>query len=308
MIEPANRPPGKRWVPYPVPGPTGTERKPSPEILKKLSVQYDRSVTICIAAACEDKGKPAIVLCADKRLCIWDGVFSSDMGAKMLVPAPGWCALLSGPHVFAKRLAWECGNYLKHHKISHVSVQQQLLTPIKACRKWLMDEQMAKWGISYKQFIAGEVKESGLLKEIRSALRKIRTDYSVILTGFVDGSPMIVKIENGDITSGDTFSLIGSGLFLAWVPLNERDMGALRLPLEKAAYMVYEAKRFSEKNADVDKKTEMVVQYEDYKEDRLAGHLEPIQPKGLRALGAAYSRLALPPLLRLPSSDELFSV
>ncbi len=189
---------------------------PSKSRVRLPPVTYDRFMTICIAAACLDNEKPAIVLCADKKKSVWEGVFSSDTASKVYTLAPGWCALLAGPAEFAKRLAWECGTFLKNNTVLHTTVQNQLQNPLAAFRRNLMNEEAAKWGVSYKDVFGGKIKDPDLLAEIKSALKAIPTDYSVILSGFVDGSPMIIKIENDLISSGDVFSIIGSGIFLAF--------------------------------------------------------------------------------------------
>ncbi len=75
-------------------------------------------------------------------------------------------------------------------------------------------------------------------------------------------------------------------------------MSSFRTSIAETLYLVYEAKRFSEKNDHVNARTEIFIQRE-------GTPLELVQPEGLRTLEQCYLRFGLSPLFGLPSRDEL---
>lgn len=269
-------------------------------------------MTICIAAMCLDHGKPAIALCADTKQSFYEGLTNSGGSTKFWMATEGWCALVSGPVEYAKRLVWECGKFIKENEknLKHTTIQKQLQTPLKEWRRFLLDEAAGKFGISYDEFLAGSVKEKTLLRDLNAAFKAVgAADYGVIFTGFIDHLPVIAKIENGIVSTSPSFALTGSGCFLASVPLCERDIGASGVPVEHAAYMIYEAKRFSEKDSNVNDKITMCIQHE---WDRGSGQpaskaLEWLPESALKKLESMYKSLGLQPLITIPPRDILLS-
>ena len=71
--------------------------KPSPLERKdfKQESRYARSVTVCIAATCQEGKAPRIVLCSDTRLDYSD-LGSTNLACKLDVLGHGWCVQLAG--------------------------------------------------------------------------------------------------------------------------------------------------------------------------------------------------------------------
>ncbi len=64
---------------------------PKPQPLKHVRYPWkpkEKPMTICIAAACEDNGKPLIVLCADTKTSFYDGLTNTGGYTKMQIPLP----------------------------------------------------------------------------------------------------------------------------------------------------------------------------------------------------------------------------
>jgi 20S proteasome alpha/beta subunit len=188
-------------------------------------------VTVCIAAICQKDGKPIIILCSDTRLSsgTWG---STDRTLKLHVIKDGWLAQAANRPDSAAEL-------------------------IRRLREWCKSDSSTESIHSLVSSIKAAVSEF----EQHSPLYE-RNCCELLITGFIGEEPIIVPVvfnEKGKlaVAVSSTFSAIGSGANIATVLLNCRNYAAHE-GYEKATYMVYEAKRFSEKAEGVGPKTHLV--------------------------------------------------
>ena len=151
-----------------------------------------RAMTVCIAAACQERGEPRIVLVFDSRLDFGDQG-SVLTAVKQGVLGKGWSILLAGDWAAAKYLK----NLFKKHFLEAevVKSDKHLFHCIKATSE--------------------DFKESPFY----------RTDVSteIILTGFIDDEPRIVWIRDELPLQIHDFCAIGSGANIAKFMLSQRN-------------------------------------------------------------------------------------
>jgi hypothetical protein len=191
-----------------------------------------RSVTVCIAAICHNGGEPRIVLCADTRLdASWAG--SSDGNRKIGRLAYGWVAMLSGHWSSANEIhSWLKAEFLAHGSPFDKASLYEMLSAVG------------------KNFIAGPLYRKGKSAEIA-------------VCGFLGNNPMIavLGVGNGNSPHIDfkhSFAAIGTGQPIAETFLNIRDCKP-QDSVERISYVVYEAKKYSEKAAGVGPETHLVM-------------------------------------------------
>lgn len=201
-----------------------------PKPSKRLRI---KALTVCVAAICEDNGEPKIVLCADTRLDFGEHG-SADGTAKMSVLWHGWCGMLAGDYAVAS-------DFIERLKKSF---------------------QMRK-------------KDFGSKESLRSFVVSVATKFmngplygkepvEIIIAGFIHRKPVIVAVRMDEtaaapaVFSGKPFHAIGSGANIVNIFLGLREVSP-EDSMNKMLYVVYEAKKASEKNGGVGPETRLVV-------------------------------------------------
>jgi len=101
---------------------------------------------------------------------------------------------------------------------------------------------------------------------MKSVFCQVGSVYQLLLSGFPNGSPTILSaslypLKRGHsltVTPSESFASIGSWSTIANALLTSREYHP-RMTLEYASYLVYEAKRCSERNGTVGRMTTLVV-------------------------------------------------
>ncbi|HUA19521.1 MAG TPA: hypothetical protein VMB25_12310 [Bryobacteraceae bacterium] len=182
-------------------------------------------MTVCIAVMCQLDGLPRILLCSDSRL---DYGYSgaTDQNIKISDIGHGWCSMFASDD-------WASAQHLKDHLA-------------------------ARW----QQFPTPETKEAAyvtakvVLEEFLTSALHGKSTKEVLLCGYIGDppSPMIlkglVKGKRVSLDSVPTFAVIGSGGYIAQVFLGQRNCKPTD-SMEVAAYIVYEAKHYSERASGV---------------------------------------------------------
>lgn len=185
-------------------------------------------MTVCIAAICQEDGESRILHCVDTRLSdSWSG--SVDRAKKIRPIGHGWVALLAG-------------DWLNCVNLSDAFAESWQ----KADAPTRKDEALALADSIVSRFPA-----SGLY----------RKSYQVqlLLSGFVNLQAMIIEVSTdaknkGSAIEHSEFAVIGEGATIATVFLRERQCYSRQSP-ERAAYIAYEAKRYSERMGGISRET-----------------------------------------------------
>lgn len=182
-------------------------------------------MTLCIAAKCSTcmgLNRPAIVLCADKRLEL--PTAGADIGFKFEDLGQGWVAMLAGTVANALELCTQYRAYLPDREITDQNLIETFTEPAK--------NQLEKSG-------------ADLL------------GCDLIICGFIDGQPHILWVnEEAQVTREGHFRSIGQGSSNADAMLHYREQRN-SLPFIRTLYHVYEAKVFSEKAPGVGPTTDI---------------------------------------------------
>jgi len=237
----------------------------------KQRVRYTMAMTVCVAAVCREADEPRIALCSDTRLDY--GTFgSTNKTVKCDVAGHGWTAMLAG--------RWDEAQWLFQRVQKDFSKLKSAPTKDKVAM---------------------------LLRTAGKALLKAAIfdpnkpePTELLLAGFESDSPALVAVSvygiKVDVNMRDSFWVIGSGASIAFVFLTQREYSPV-MSQETAAYLIYEAKKASQKDSGVGKATVMVLQAppdSSTTEDR--AKLVIMNDEGLRHLEEQRTRFGLQPL------------
>lgn len=216
--------------PFPVPPlhrPLKQVRYPVPK-----PKEQKKPVTVCIAVICKQIGEYRIVLCADTRMdTSYTG--SNDNTRKISPLCSGLYGLLAGDWMAARDVHNRVKAEIKSKGIpqSETKLKEVLMRCAKAHKK--------------------------------SALSGT-TALELMVAGFIKGVPIICVLSIQDAASDPSvqfwpaYKAIGSGAIIAEVFLNLRDCSP-HDGIDKALYVVYEAKKYSEKSVGVGPETRMRI-------------------------------------------------
>jgi hypothetical protein len=189
-------------------------------------------MTTCIAAACREAGEPRVVLCSDTRLS--QGEWGSrELTVKFDIVGRGWVVQWANRPDSAREL------------IERIKESFRSAPPPKTVHS-----------------VLGAIREA--INEFKRSPLCEPGCCEVILTGFVCGKPVIACVQGDDkgklsVRGVDSFCAIGTGATIATVILNCRQYDDQE-EIQNATYMVYEARRFSEKAEGVGPYTAMLIQ------------------------------------------------
>ena len=226
-------------------------------------------VTLCIAAACEESGEPRIVTCTDWKA--ENPLGTADTADKFRKLRTGWIALMAGKRSRTREFADVFERHLRNKEIT----RDNALTVMKD-GAWIHANSLReeychiRWGMDYGEFREWCTKLSPVIaKSYLDELKSIRFGASLIVAGFVlseEGKPepLICHIsqQESEIRIEEEFAAIGEGRVVAIPPLLRREYDS-DVPLAKAVYMVYEAKRLAEIIGSVGESTSVDVLYPD---------------------------------------------
>jgi hypothetical protein len=209
------------------------------------------SMSLCIAAACQDRGKARVVIATDWKASA--GIAAAEIQDKLYWIGDYMPVLIAGTITRAIELKDTYKQYLAilgSAQPAQIQVKLEDLSdfikePIKIFRRKLVEEHMArKFGLNYDTFRTavgkGEIPESVAI-EAFTDIAKIDLDCQLIIIVFIDRQPSIFKINmDGTIEDCENFATIGSGTYIAESVLYQRKQDS-RLPLGPSVYHVFEA-------------------------------------------------------------------
>jgi len=182
-------------------------------------------MTLCIAAKCATcmgSPRPAIVLCADKRLETSSA--GADFGFKFEDLGQGWVAMLSGTVAHALELCAQYRFHLLDKEITDHNVVDIFTEPAKG------------------QLVKAEVSDLAC---------------DVLVCGFIDEQPYILGVDGqAEVTRKGHFATIGNGGYNADAMLHYRQQHS-SMSFIRTLYHAYEAKVFSQSAPGVGEKTDV---------------------------------------------------
>lgn len=254
--------------------------KPKPSEHKdfKQKSGYPKSVTVCIAASCQEGKESRVVLCSDTRIDYAE-FGSTNVACKLDVLGHGWCVQMAGD--------WS----------SAIGLNSTLKERIRTLSSVETADVLKESEAAVKQFMKSPLYDSN--KEVQ-----------LLLSGFEDTTPCIVEISiiqgNKKVELKHSFGVVGWGTTIAATLLTLREHNE-SMPLAYVAYLVYEAKRASEKTGFVGRFTTLVVQSPNISDFKDKAYVKIMGEAGLAQLEAYYRGLWKIPVARFPDlTPEMF--
>jgi len=235
----------------------GNPPKPKREPLT-VKIKYAVGVTVCIAAVCSEGEKELIVLCSDRRISYGVGIGGAEIGFKLGLAGPGWAAMIAGTMSNAQRLLSFYRNHLNSVALTESNVRTEMDVPLIRYRDWLANRS-------------------------RIAPDLVKFDEQLILSGYVEEMPFLFMVSCEGVDEHRHFAVIGTGSWLAQAALLQREYTSAT-DVEEALYLVYEAKKFSEKDDYVGKRTMILVQESPLNPTNPAVTVRTVSLDGLRHL------------------------
>lgn len=200
---------------------TPSIRRPSPNIPYRQPLRHWRyalEMTVCIALINWENHAPKIIICSDTLL---DSTTGSGHGQKAILLGYTWFAMLSGDWTMASEL----GKFIRQR------IQSQ--------------------GCPSRREVIFRTVESATAGFKSSPFYDANQNIDLIVGGFVGKEPvlMLTGYSVGSTYTtliGNDMAVVGSGSLIAHSFLSVRGHNAYTVSWKVAAYMAYEAKKYSE--------------------------------------------------------------
>ncbi len=258
----------------------GRQLEPVKHRDSKIKKGYACAVTVCIAATCQDKGEPRIVVCADTRLS-YPNIGSTNTTVKVDVLGHGWLVQMAGD--------WSA---------------------VRILCSLLKDRIQAQTSVTLRN-IMKESKEA--VREFKRGPAFTQSDTTqLLISGFEGKEPHILSVSIFDggkeqIELREPFGSIGSGFGVADILLSLRECRP-DMPLPYVAYLVYEAKRSSEKLGSVGTFTTLSVHSPNITDLKDRAYVKVLSEVGIVQLEAYYRGLWKVPVATFPDFTEDFFI
>jgi 20S proteasome alpha/beta subunit len=242
--------------------------KPKPSCVRKLRPLRRRElVTLCIAAACQDRKSRDRVVIGTDWMVSGEIAAGADIQDKLYWINEDIALLVSGVVTRAVELRDAYRAELrkmsaKKEKLSYRNIRNFIKAGPRQLKKDIADEVVTfATGLSYPEFRLavkrGEVTQSvatGVFREVE----KKDLECEVIIIAFVDREPYIFQVERGGhIEERDNFALIGEGTYVAEAMLYFRKHESTDSPA-LAFYHVWEALYIASKRVGTVSKTHSI--------------------------------------------------
>ena len=213
-------------------------------------------MTLCIAAACQERGKPRIVIATDWRA--GTETAAADIQDKLYWIDNNIAVLIAGTVSRAIELKDTYKQFLlrrekqendkpepEREPITSANLIDVFKAPLTVYKNKLINEYLgARFGMTYHAFLrcvaAKEIPES-IAEETFNTIKRIYPDCELIIVLFLDKGSYILKVcDDGSLESCESFAAIGSGADVAESVLYQR-AHENDDPLSMSIYHVYEA-------------------------------------------------------------------
>lgn len=232
--------------------------KPTPGCVPNshLTPQRRTTLTLCIAAACEDhKGRDRVVIGTD-WMATGEISAGADIQDKLYWINNDIAVLVSGLVTRAVELrdAYRAELELmkaKKEKLSYRNIRRFIKTGPRLLKKDIAEEVVTfATGLSYAEFRKA-IKTGELTRDVATgvfrAIEAKDLECEVIIVAFVDKFPYIFVVErSGHVEERDNFALVGEGTYVAEAMLYFRKHESSD-PVSVALYNVWEALHMASK-------------------------------------------------------------
>jgi len=257
-------------------------------------------MTICIVAEYGTREDRGLILCSDWKASTALG--SSETSYKQHFLPHNWYALGAGSESdilsFVALLKLE---FDAVKEINETNVQSLIRGAIQKRKNQKADEYISsKFGVSYKDFIdIGKTKfPEELFRAAFTEVSRIDLGADLIVAGFNNLQlPLICEATNDGVHIRDNFATIGEGAYLATSVFRHRQYHGVE-DLNRAIYVVYEAKRYAERVGSVGTQTLLRVLREN------DTHPINVNGEGIEFLASQFTEYGPQPIYDIPFEDK----
>jgi len=228
-------------------------------------------MTLCIAAACQDRSKHRIVIGTDWK--VGSEVATAEIQDKLYWINDDIPVLIAGTVHRAVDLRDTIRDYLDHLKarkaelelMTSYQITDLIRRPVAIFKRKLAHEHVSlKLGIGYKEFrkaVGQNQIPPAIAYETMQEVASIQFSCWVIIPFFWDQQPLIYKIDTlGTVELCENFAAIGTGATIAESVLYQRNHQA-NDPLGPCVYHVFEAMKLGSIASDVGQEHTIDVLY-----------------------------------------------
>jgi 20S proteasome alpha/beta subunit len=282
--------------------------RPRPFKKRRIPV-WRESVTLCIAAACQDRGKIRIVVSTDWR--VENSSFGAEIQDKLYWIGDDWAVLIAGRITRAIELVDTYAEYFRGLREKNIKLTDTTLIdhvkkpPITQKYKIANEYVGALLGVSYKDFLTNgkQILPEKQFEEIVADIQRLDMGCQLLLCSFIGGQQRIYKVSDDcSVEVDEHFAAIGTGSDIAESVLYQRDHEG-DLPLSHALYDVYEAARLGSKAPGVGRQhaISVLVPPRPGYGGEITSHR--VSEKGYKFLDRAFKKLGPKEFARIPMPE-----
>lgn len=247
------------------------EIDPEPDEPEPWTTEGDSPVTLCIAASCQEEGKPRIVLCTDWKSGSSLGSSQTADKLRWIKKRPNWLALTSGTVNCIESLIRHFRSSLENIDDIREENAERIFESIARSHlfKRKSDCVEIELGVTYEYFRTHREEFTPQDQaDIFAKVRKTNLSASLLIVGWIPVArgypyPLICKIEtNGSTAICPDFGAVGEGRFVATPSLLRRELDS-GVSLKRAVYQLYESKTMAEIVPSVGEDTSIDIFYPD---------------------------------------------
>jgi 20S proteasome alpha/beta subunit len=264
-----------------------------------------KKMTLCVAAACHDRGKPRIVIASDWR--IETTLSSGEIQEKLYWITDSWPVLIAGTVSRAIELK---DTYRQHFGvllaakavITPDNVIDVVKAPLLAFKHKLANEYIAaRLGMTYEYFLQNGKAQlpSDTFDTLTADIVRIDFGCNLLICTFLENEPFIFLVDSqGGVQSREHFAAIGSGSDIAESVFFQRDHEA-RLSVGQGVYHAFEAMRLGAKAPGVGSEHAISVLSKPDKNRKV--EMEEITDRGRKFLDKCFRKYGPKEFYRFPS-------
>lgn len=188
-------------------------------------------MTLCIAAACQERTKPRIVIATDWRT--ENGIAGAEIQDKLYWIGKNVAVMIAGTISRAIELKNTYVQFFEERErrnlpTTKANVIDVFKAPTIAYKRKLANEYTGlKYGLRYSEFlrsIAANQIPAEVAARVLSEIEKLEFDCELLLCFFLEGDSYILQVESdGSINVCESFGAIGSGSYIAESALFQRE-------------------------------------------------------------------------------------
>lgn len=269
-------------------------------------------MTLCIAAACQHRGKPRVVIATDWKVSTMSA--TAEIQDKLYWINDNIPVLIAGTISRAVELKDTYQNYFerlskKKPPLKGSDLPDVMKRPLGIYKQKLANEHVSiRLGLTYREFLYAIGKNqipSSISTEVLNDISRISLQCQLIIMVFVGRDPFIFRVDDdGTLHSFDNFAAIGSGGPIAEGVLYQREQES-KMTLGRTIYHVFEAMKLGSIASDVGQEHTINVLYPPGEREKDVS-VDLLSEKAKQFLKRQFGKLGPKPFCNMPLPNGFF--